>query len=170
MGFLEAVKTCFAKYFVFSGRARRPEYWWFYLFGILLGIVTSVVDLIIFPPVAGADPRDVSAISPINAIASLAILVPSLSVAWRRMHDIGRPGYQIFMPILPLIPAVVFFFLTLQSPGGGEIYLYTAIGFFALTLIAQIVVIVWLASRSQSGENQFGPEPGVGVNVEGVFE
>ena len=48
--------------------------------------------------------------------------------------------------------------------------LYGAIGFFVLTLIAQIVVIVWLASRSQSGENRFGPEPGAAVNVDGVFE
>jgi len=43
MGFGEAIKTCFSKYFTISGRARRSEYWYFYLFTILLGIAASVI-------------------------------------------------------------------------------------------------------------------------------
>lgn len=49
MGFVEAVKTCFRKYFKFSGRARRSEFWWFTLFVTLVSIVLGVLDAIFFP-------------------------------------------------------------------------------------------------------------------------
>ena len=171
MSFGEAISTCFKKYVTFSGRARRPEYWWFYLFVIIVSVVLSIIDAILFPPSVSSDPLEAAAApAPLSTIWSLATLLPSLAVTWRRLHDIGRPGYHVFMPLLPLIPAGVLFFLALQNPSGGDGLLYGAIGFFVLTLIAQIVVIVWLASRSQSGENRFGPEPGAAVNVDGVFE
>ena len=48
MDFMEAVKTCLSKYFDFKGRARRSEYWWFYLFTIIGSIITGIIDTIIF--------------------------------------------------------------------------------------------------------------------------
>lgn len=85
MGYFDAVAAGFRNYFDFQGRATRPEFWWFVLFLFLLGLGTAVADMSL-----GFDSES---IGPINTIASLATLVPSLSVSARRLHDIGRSGW-----------------------------------------------------------------------------
>lgn len=58
MGFVEAIKTCLAKYFVFSGRAARSEYWWFVLFVVLVvGGVAGIHDSILDPVGPDVDRR-----------------------------------------------------------------------------------------------------------------
>jgi len=81
MNFGEAVKTCLRKYFVFSGRGRRSEYWWFYLFTIIVAIVSAIIDGAIF----GWENADEGLI---GSITSLALLIPSLSAGWRRLHEV----------------------------------------------------------------------------------
>ena len=145
MGFVEAIKTCFSKYATFSGRARRPEYWWFFLFTFILGLI----------PVVGV-------------ISGLVCLIPSLAVSWRRMHDIGKPGYASLLGLAGLAVAAVFFGIgNAISPEAGQIGL--GIGVIGV-LICGVVVIVWLASPTKAGANQYGPEPGKEVDVDGVFE
>ena len=93
VGMVEAVKTVLRKYATFSGRARRPEYWWFYLAYILTDIVLSTVDVILFSSEYGV----------LSPILNLGMLIPSLAVGARRLHDIGRSGWWqllIFIPIL----------------------------------------------------------------------
>ncbi len=84
MGFTEAIKTCFSKYAAFNGRASRAEYWWFILFGILGGLI----------PIVGL-------------FFALAVLVPTIAVAVRRLHDTNRSGWWLFIVLLPIVGAIV---------------------------------------------------------------
>ena len=85
MGFFEAVGSVFSKYFKFSGRAVRSEYWYFGLFAFLLYVATGILDAILFGSFMGN--------GPISAIASIFLLIPSIAVAARRLHDSGRSGW-----------------------------------------------------------------------------
>ena len=75
MDFVQAIKSCLGQYATFSGRATRSEFWWFFLFQVLVMVATSMLGDVI------------------NGIASLALLLPALAVGARRLHDIGRTGW-----------------------------------------------------------------------------
>ncbi|MFC4261652.1 DUF805 domain-containing protein [Ferruginibacter yonginensis] len=96
MNFIDAVKKCLNNYANFNGRARRSEYWWFFLFNILIGIVAGIIDVAIF----GKGPEDVGIL---GTTTSLALLLPNLAVAVRRVHDVGKSGWFILIPIYNLI-------------------------------------------------------------------
>jgi uncharacterized membrane protein YhaH (DUF805 family) len=87
MNFIDAVKSVFTNYANFNGRARRSEYWWYILFSI---IVSQVLSLI----------------SPTSSLVfSLATFIPSLAVGVRRMHDVGKSGWFLLIPIYNIILA-----------------------------------------------------------------
>ena len=86
MDFQTSIKTCFNKYAAFSGRASRSEFWFFVLFGLLGGIVSAIIDTMILG-------YSVEVNGPINSIFSVALLLPSISVAARRLHDLDKSGW-----------------------------------------------------------------------------
>tara|TARA_B100000676_G_C17294857_1_gene444224 strand:+ start:127 stop:498 length:372 start_codon:yes stop_codon:yes gene_type:complete len=86
MNFQTSIKTCFNKFAVFSGRASRSEFWFFVLFGCLGGIITVIIDVMIL-----GYPYEEN--GPINLIFSVALIIPSISVAARRLHDINKSGW-----------------------------------------------------------------------------
>jgi uncharacterized membrane protein YhaH (DUF805 family) len=88
MGFTEAVSSGFGQYVGFSGRASRSEYWYWALFASIVAIVGAVIDIIAFPDIE---------LRPVNAIASLALLLPGLAVAVRRLHDLNQRGWWLLM-------------------------------------------------------------------------
>jgi uncharacterized membrane protein YhaH (DUF805 family) len=156
MGFVEAVRTCFAKYITFSGRARRPEFWWFVLFTVLAAIAAALLDMALG---FGADDS-----GPISLIVSLALTVPGLAAAWRRLHDVGRSGW---FALAPNLAGFVTAFLVLAMSASMEwqsgatpviFQILAAFGGLA-TLGLFVLLVVWLASSSQPGENRFGLEP-----------
>ena len=95
--YLEALK----KYAVFSGRSRRKEYWYFVLFNIIVSIVLGWIDALLGTrgSYAGA--------GLLSGIYGLAILIPSLAVTVRRLHDIDRSGWWILIALVRLIGAIV---------------------------------------------------------------
>lgn len=110
MSFADSVRTVFSKYAVFSGRARRSEYWWFVLFSFLVGIVVSIIDQIIGNAI-------------LQLIVSLALLLPSLAVAARRLHDTGRTGWWLLLGLIPLVGAIVLLvFMCMDSQPGQNAY------------------------------------------------
>lgn len=143
MSFGEAIGNCFRKYATFSGRAKRPEYWWFFLLNFLLGLI----------PVIGT-------------IWGLVVLIPSFAVLWRRMHDIGKPGYYGLAPYIAAIPGGIGAVLQEQGQEDAAMVLIgVAVVYF---IVATIVTIVRLASPSEPGPNRFGGDVELG-NVEQVF-
>ena len=106
MKLTEAVKTCFKKYAVFSGRARRSEYWKFWLFNMLVSIVIMVVAAFFSdtPQEAG---QGFFAVYGLYGLYTLAALLPSLAATVRRLHDIGRSGGYIFLALIPAAGAII---------------------------------------------------------------
>ena len=107
---------CWKKYAVFSGRARRKEYWMFLLFNVL--IVFGVSFLLGF--VAGEG--GVKAAEVFGCAYQLAGLLPGLGVAVRRLHDTGRSGWMLLICLIPFVGAIALFvFMCLDSqPGPNE--------------------------------------------------
>lgn len=92
--------TVLKKYFEFSGRARRAEYWYFTLFNVIFSIVLGVIDAVI----AAGNTSDIGVL---GGLYSLALFIPSLAVAVRRLHDTGRSGWWMLMIFIPLIGVIV---------------------------------------------------------------
>lgn len=90
MGFGEAISSFFQNYANFSGRASRSAFWYGYLFLFIVGIVMTVVDLVVGNEF-------------ISSIWNLAVLVPTLAMTARRLHDINRSGWlQLLAPLFPI--------------------------------------------------------------------
>jgi uncharacterized membrane protein YhaH (DUF805 family) len=110
--YLEALK----KYAVFSGRARRTEFWYFVLFNIIVTIVLSLIDRLIGTFSGTAN------LGILSGIYSLAVVIPTLAVTVRRLHDIDRTGWWILIGLIPLIGTIVLlvFYLTPGTPGSNR--------------------------------------------------
>ena len=85
VGFPNAVKLGFQRYFDFSGRSSRAEYWWWLLFASLGGIVALIIDA-----AAGSTPT-------IQALFTIALFIPNLAIGVRRLHDINRSGWWLLL-------------------------------------------------------------------------
>ncbi len=134
MGFVDAVKTCFRNYVTFSGRAARPEFWWFALFVYGGGLLLGLLDLALFGQTTTVSTETTTAVAsqtsfaPFSSLFGLAVVLPYISVTVRRLHDTDRSGWWYWIALIPLIGV--------------------------------IVLIVWLASKGTAGDNRYGPRPG----------
>lgn len=109
MSFAESVSNVFSNYVTFTGRARRSEFWWFALFNFLATIVAAMID-------------GVLGLHLLQPIYGLAVLLPSLAVAVRRLHDIGRSGWWILICLIPLVGAIVLIVWNIKegTPGSNQ--------------------------------------------------
>lgn len=96
-------------YVNFSGRARRKEYWFFVLFNTLISLGLGFID-----GFAGTlDPE--TGMGVLSGIYSLAVLLPSIAVCFRRLHDTGRSAWWLFLFLIPLIGAIVLLVFFVQD-------------------------------------------------------
>ncbi|MDP5291999.1 DUF805 domain-containing protein [Oceanimonas sp. CHS3-5] len=111
--YLEVLK----KYAVFEGRSRRKEYWMFILFTTLISLFLAFFDGMI-----GLFSEEMG-IGVLGGIYTLLVLLPSLAVTVRRLHDIGRSGWWVLMAFIPLVGVLVLFvFMLLDSKPGENQY------------------------------------------------
>lgn len=101
MGFAESIRTCLRKYATFSGRARRSEFWWFHLFYVLCLVVMTVLVI--------------ATNSVIPLILFLGLVLPSLAVQSRRLHDSGRSGWWVLISLIPYVGSVILIIFACQS-------------------------------------------------------
>ena len=104
MDFVQAIKSCLGQYATFSGRAKRSEFWLFFLFQVLVMVATSMLGDVI------------------NGIASLALLLPALAVGARRLHDIGRTGWWQLLLLSGIGFLVLLYWWVQPGEGAGNIY------------------------------------------------
>ncbi|TCP62225.1 uncharacterized membrane protein YhaH (DUF805 family) [Rhodovulum bhavnagarense] len=163
MGFAEATRTCFRKYVTFSGRAARPEFWWFVLFLSFGSLVAGALDGLFL----GRDVRGTGT-GPLGAVFGLGTLAPGLAAGWRRMHDTGRSGLFLFYPLIVMIGIGSFTGIAAGFAGTGpEPMVSTLTGLAGLALlfamlilmISPLLVLWWLTRPSEPGPNQYGPNP-----------
>lgn len=102
------------KYAVFSGRARRKEYWFFFLFNIIFIIVLSFIDAIIGTYNAQAN------IGLLGGIYALAVLIPAIAVGVRRLHDTNRSGWWLLIGLIPILGGIVLLIFMLLDSQPGE--------------------------------------------------
>jgi len=184
MGFFAAIGTCFRKYFTFSGRASRAEYWWWTLFLFAGSFVYTFVGMIALAPMfkgaLGGLEVDTLAledfgagellwITVIGAAFSLLTFIPTLSVTVRRLHDIGRSGAWILMPWLlngaVFLGGLISGSVATGVPGldgiGGDPLIGTILMFGGGIglLIMSIKMLVWMLKRGTRGDNFFGADP-----------
>ena len=93
MDFVTAFKTCFAKFADFSGRATRPEYWWFVLAYFIVALVASLIHDYVY------------------VLVMLVFLIPMISAGVRRLHDVGKTGWLILLGLIPLVGLVLLYFM-----------------------------------------------------------
>jgi uncharacterized membrane protein YhaH (DUF805 family) len=117
MNFQTAVRTVLLeKYATFSGRARRAELWWFVLFNLVVSLILSIIDRTIF----GVSMETGMTNSVLGVIYSLAVLLPSITVSARRLHDIGRSGWWLLIAFIPLIGALILIYWYIQPSQDGS--------------------------------------------------
>jgi len=163
MNFQEAIITCFKKYFTFSGRARRSEYWWFILFSIIIGILLHVVEEFSIPDVDGDMYFSISYVIIFSLVIDILLIPPFFAVAFRRLHDIGKSGWWILLiGIIPIFIFLIFFtFMTMYAYTKDimdDSLIMVKIGFI-FPVIGWVILIYWLTRPSAEGENKFGVNP-----------
>lgn len=166
---------CFKQYADFSGRARRKEYWWFFLINFFIGTILSIIwTANIFSHAEDSSQMEVpmsimsNVFTPtyfIILIYGLTILIPSIAVAVRRLHDIGRSGLWYLYMIIALF--VFSFIMGMGSVSGDIMSIGMVIGIVGIIGV-YIWMLIWFVKDSQYGENEWGPNPkGEGNPVEG---
>ena len=112
--YLDVLKN---KYAMFNGRARRKEYWFFVLFNILASIALGIVD-----GITGTF-NDEMGVGLLGGIYWLAVLIPAIAVAVRRLHDTGRTGWWLLLCLIPVIGGLVLLiFMVFDSEPGDNQY------------------------------------------------
>ena len=123
VSFTEAIRLAWQRYFVFSGRSTRAEFWWWALFTTLVSLILGTVDTMI----GMIDVQ--SGIGLLSGLFSLGVLIPSLALGARRLHDINRSGWWQLMYLASIL------------------------------IVPFVVLIVWAIKPSDRGPNKYGPDP-----------
>lgn len=111
ISFGDAVKRFFKNYANFTGRASRGEYWWVVLFTFIVGVIFGLIGSI------GGEGSALNAIcSAVLGIFGLAVIIPSLALHWRRLHDANLAGPFWFLTFIPVVGSIIVFILTLLPP------------------------------------------------------
>lgn len=113
MTFIESIKTVYAKYGTFSGRATRSEYWWFVLYTYIVLLAFFALGII-----AQSESLGLGGIGIFIAIS----FIPCLALRVRRLHDIGKSGWWIFLGLVPYIGEFVLFIFSVMGSDGENEY------------------------------------------------
>jgi len=107
------------KYADFSGRARRKEYWMFVLFNVIISVILNILERVTLssqdPSAAFSNPFYL-----LGLVYSLAVLLPSLGVMVRRLHDTNRNGWTILLALIPIVGAIILLVYECQDGTPGE--------------------------------------------------
>ena len=113
MGFTEAISSGFSNYVGFAGRASRSEYWYFILFYVIVVLIAVGIDLFVFPDME---------VRPVQTIAILALFLPILAVAIRRLHDLDRTGWWYLIALTGIGGILLFVWYCMKGTTGPNRY------------------------------------------------
>ena len=124
-----AVMSCLEKFLIFGGRATRAEFWWFFLFTVIAGVLAVPLEIFLETKM-------------ITTGVGVAFLLPTLAAGSRRLHDTGRPGWLLAIPFL----ALPLYAVGPAAYGTGQLF-------------GIAVVVLLLCMPGQRGANRYGPDP-----------
>jgi len=175
--FVDAIRIGLKKYFVFKGTATRPEFWYFVLFSVLLSIVLGTIDSVLWPAAQLSDSASLEEAlanwseqnTPLSNLGNLFLLVPSLSITARRLHDAGFSGKWLFLFIVPVaytIFAGIGFASLLATNQVNEIdpililFLFLPVVVLSILVALVLVILNLMPSRSFYDGNKYAePKP-----------
>ena len=102
MNFGQAISVCLSKYATFTGRASRSEFWWFVLFQILVSLAAGMLGNVV------------------GGLVNLALLLPSLAVGARRLHDIGKSGWWQLITLTGIGIFLLIYWWVQPTADGGD--------------------------------------------------
>lgn len=156
------------RYAEFSGRSRRMEYWMFFLFQMLIGVVFWVLLAIVGGSalMSGGDPGALAAaggaamiVFALYGLVSLALIIPAIAVTVRRLHDTNRSGWWVLAPIAGYVLMVIGGVMTAASPDnpglGGILALVGGLAALGFAL----VLLVFMFLEGTRGPNNYGADP-----------
>ena len=152
------------RYAQFSGRAPRAEYWWFFLFLVIAYIIAMIID--------GAIGRRL--VGPYGVVAGLlwlAVIIPTIAVGVRRLHDIDRTGWWMLGPIVPYVIGFAIVGPAMLNPENPPALAAAGAGmiFMLIGFVFAIVVFVFSVLPGTKGPNRFGEDPYAQGNLDEVF-
>lgn len=107
---MDSYMSVLKNYATFSGRARRKEYWMFTLISTIIYMVPYVTAMVL----------EVPALAIISGIYILAVLIPTIAVAIRRLHDTDRSGWWILISLVPLVGGLIFLIFMVMDGTAGD--------------------------------------------------
>jgi uncharacterized membrane protein YhaH (DUF805 family) len=113
MNFKEAVQAGFQNYVNFKGRAARSEYWWWTLFSFLASLSAAIIDTVIFPGTLVGE-------GPIYIVTALALLLPSLGLMFRRIHDLEKSAWWLLLMLVPLVNLIMLIWFCKKGTDGNN--------------------------------------------------
>ena len=136
------------RYAVFNGRSRRSEFWWFAILSGILGLLLDSVDMAMG-----------SEIGLVGGIYNLALVIPSLSVTVRRLHDIDRSGWWLMIFVIPMVAFFAVGGLSFTEETQIEEMTGELIAATSAMLLSCIVLLVFSLLPGTTGPNRYGPDP-----------
>lgn len=109
------VDTLKHRYADFEGKATRSQYWYFVLFYVLLSIVLVLIDTFVVNPLLGMNIQEASQGGILQMVFALALIIPTIAIGVRRLHDIGKSGWWMLISLVPIIGFLVLIFFFVQE-------------------------------------------------------
>ena len=141
---------CLRLYAVFKGRARRSEYWYFLLFNTAFGNMASLLDRLLTRS---------GRFGWIYTAYALVMLLPSLAVCVRRLHDTGRSGWQLMWYYIVGIAGIASSFVIPNRKEMPDVFLPVLFAYCAAMITWAVIFLVRLCTDSRPGTNRYGPNP-----------
>jgi len=118
MNFTEAIRSGFENYANFSGRAQRSAYWYWALFIVLVTLALNVLDTTFFSEFTELEDLANYAPGPLASLWSIAVLIPNLALAVRRLHDRDKSGWFVLLMFIPIVNFyILYLFVTSGTDG-----------------------------------------------------
>lgn len=142
----EAFRRTVTEHYVdFQGRCARRDFWYYVLAYFVIWIGLAVIQAVIGTRI-------------LTGLFGLAMLLPGLGIAVRRLHDVDRSGWWILIGLVPLLLMALLGAMALAGGSAGPVFL-SAVLLPILTLAAAALLIYWYAQPGTSGDNSYGPAP-----------
>jgi uncharacterized membrane protein YhaH (DUF805 family) len=179
MSFLNSIQSGFRNFANFKGKASRSEFWMWVLFTVLLAIVLSTLESVIWPAAMGSPDwmqnleQSLSQPTPLTNFASLVLLIPNLSVTARRFHDAGYSAKWLLLQVVPIgygLFATLGVVSIFSNASAGQMLtaeelmsvIFLVVPILALGLVTLVVFLVLALKPSKSfydGNKYVDPEP-----------